>query len=112
MNEVTVKHIDDMHSGEHAGPKKFLDVGKGLGVADVDMRLIKLSPNSPEFPKEETDGHESVYIVLEGNAVLHTPEGTTDLDPSVFVRVGSTVKRTIVPGDIGATILAIAAPRQ
>ena len=112
MNEVTVKHIDDMHSGEHAGPKKFLDLGKGLGVADVDMRLIKMPPNSAEFPKEENDGHESVYVVLEGNAVLHTPEGTTDLDPSVFVRVGSTVKRTIVPGDTGATILAIAASRQ
>jgi hypothetical protein len=107
MNEVTVKHIDDMHAGEHAGPGKYLDLARGLGVSGWDMRLIKMAPNSPEFPTEEGEGHESVYIVLEGDAVLHTPNGTLGLDPNVFVRVGREVKRTIVPGDGGATILAI-----
>ena len=109
MNEVTVKHIDDMHSGEHAGPRKYLDLARGLGVTGVEMRLIKLTPNSAEFPEEESGGRESVYVVLEGDAVLHTADGTTGLDPSVFVRVGPTVQRKIVPGDVGATILAIGA---
>jgi len=59
MDKVTVKHIDEMHSGEHAGPQKILDVAHDLG------------------------------------------------DPSVFVRVGDAVARRIVPGDVGATILAI-----
>jgi hypothetical protein len=107
MNEVTVRYIDEMHSGEHAGPHKFLDLAENLGMAGLDMKLIKMPPNSPEFPDGESGGHEAVYLVLEGDAVLHTPEGTTELNPSVFVRVGPTVRRTIVPGDVGATILAI-----
>jgi hypothetical protein len=112
MNEVTVKHIDEMHSGEHAGPGKYLDVAQDLGVSSWDMKLIKLAPNSSDFPAEENEGRETVYVVLEGDAVLHTPDGTTSLDPSVFVRVGRTVKRTIMPGDVGATILAIGETRH
>jgi hypothetical protein len=106
MDKVTVKHIDEMHSGEHAGPQKILDVGHDLGVEGLGMRILKLAPNDPDFPAPG-DGHEEVYVVLEGDAVLHTPEGTTNLDPSVVVRVGDAVARRIVPGDVGATILAI-----
>jgi hypothetical protein len=106
MNEVTVKHIDEMHSGEHAGPRKVLDLARDLGFDGVDMRLLKLAPNDPDYPAE-SGNREEVFVVLEGYAVLHTPEGTADLDPSVFVRVGPTVERRIVPGDVGATILAI-----
>lgn len=106
MNEVTVKHIDEMHAGEHAGPRKVMDLARDLGLEGWDMRLMKLAPNDPDGAQAD-DGHEQVYVVLEGYAVLHTPEGTADLDPSVFVRVGPSVKRRIVPGDVGATILAI-----
>jgi hypothetical protein len=109
MREVTVRHIDDMHSGEHGGPKKYLDLSGTLGVSGCDLRIIKMTPNSSDFPKEANAG-DSVYVVLEGDAVLHTGNGTTGLDPSVFVRVGPSVEHTIVPGDVGATILAIGAP--
>ena len=107
MKAVTVKHIDDMHSGELAGPRKYLDLARWLGVSGCEMRLMKMPPNSQEFPTDEGADHEAVYIVLEGDAVLHTPEGTTGLDPNVFVRVGRSVSRTIIPGDTGATILSI-----
>jgi hypothetical protein len=107
MNEVTVRHIDDMHSGEHAGPQKLLDLARELGVSGGDIKLIKMPPNSPEFPAEGALDGEAVYLVLEGDAVLHTPGGSTQLDPSTFVRVAPSVNRTIVPGDVGATILAI-----
>lgn len=106
MNEVTVKHIDEMHSGEHAGPQKMLDIANDLGIRGFGMKILKLAPNSADYPDIE-DGAEEVFVVLEGDAVLHTPDGTTNLDPSVFVRVGPSVKRRIVPGDVGATILAI-----
>lgn len=112
MNEVTLKYLDDMHSGEHAGPQKFLDVAAGLGLDGVDVKIIKLPPNSPDFPHEAAEGREEVYLVLEGDAVLQTADGTAELDPSVVVRVGATVKRTIVPGDVGVTLLAIGATRH
>ena len=107
MNEVTVKHIDDMPAGEHAGPEKLRDLTRELSLEGVEMRLMKLAPNDPEYPGPQ-DGKGEVFVVLQGYAVLHTPDGTADLDPSVVVRVGPTAQRRIVPGDVGATILAIA----
>jgi uncharacterized cupin superfamily protein len=112
MSELTIKHIDDMHSGEHAGPQKFLDLARGLGVSGMDMKLIKLPPNNPDFPAEAASDGEAVYVVLEGDAILHTSGRTTELNPGVFVRVGASVERTIVPGDVGATILAIGSTRH
>ena len=79
---------------------------RDLGVDGLAMRLMKLAPNDTDYPAESDPG-EQVFVVLEGYAVLHTPGGTADLDPSVFVRVGPSVQRRIVPGDVGATILAI-----
>ena len=105
MNEVTVKHIDDMPAGEHAGPERILDLSRDLGLDGMDVRIMKLAPNDPDYPLPQ-EGREQVFVVLQGYAVLHTPEGTADLDPSVLVRVGASVQRRIVPGDVGATILA------
>ena len=106
MNEVTVKHIDDMSAGEHAGPQKIRDISGDLRLDGLEMRVMKLAPNDPDYPGLQ-EGSEQVFVVLQGYAVLHTPDGTADLDPSVVVRVGSSVQRRIVPGDVGATILAI-----
>lgn len=110
MNEVTIKHIEDMFSGEHTGPHRFLDAGKGLGVTACEMKIMRMPPNWTDFPEQDhaEDGEEEVYVVLEGDAVLQTPDGETSLDPSTFVRISPGVRRKIVPGDVGATILAIA----
>jgi hypothetical protein len=112
MNEVTVRHLDDMHAGEHAGPGKFLDVSEDLGLTGVDLKVMKMPANWSEFPEGAGEGMEQVYVVLEGAAALLTPDGSTELYPGVVVRVSPGVARKIIPGDVGATILAIGTSRH
>jgi len=106
MTDVTFKRFDDLES--HSG--QFLYAGKGLGVTAWGMNVLRLPANWNGYPEHDhgADGQEEVYVVLEGSATLHTPDGESwDLVPGTLARVGPRQKRRIAPGSSGVTMLAL-----
>jgi mannose-6-phosphate isomerase-like protein (cupin superfamily) len=105
MADVTVKRIEDLEG--HEG--RFLYAGKALGVRAWGMNVLKLEPNWSGYPEHDhaKDGQEEVYVVLEGEAVLEAGGDRWTLRPGSMARVGPAVKRKIVPGAAGATVLAL-----
>ncbi|HJS69592.1 MAG TPA: cupin domain-containing protein [Gaiellaceae bacterium] len=104
MPDVTVKTLDELES--YAG--QFLYAGRGLGVTAWGMNVLRLPAGWTDFPHHdhEDTGQEEVYVVLEGDAVLHADGESWELERGTLVRVGAAQKRRIVPGDGGVTILA------
>jgi mannose-6-phosphate isomerase-like protein (cupin superfamily) len=111
MSDVTVKRLDDLdgYQPSPGAPKQFLYAGKGLGVASWGMNVLNLPANYKDYPEHDhrKDGQEEVYVVLKGNAALEADGRMWSLEPGVLVRVGSAVKRKILPGSEGVTILAL-----
>lgn len=105
MADVTVKTLDELDSYQG----QFLYAGKGLGVTAWGMNVEKLPPGWADYPEHDhaEDGQEEVYVVLEGSATLHADDETWELAPGTLARVGPEQTRRIVPGDEGATILAL-----
>ncbi len=105
MADVTVKSLDELES--YAG--QFLYAGKGLGVTAWGMNVERLPPNWAEYPEHDhaEEGQEEVYVVLKGSATLNAGGESWELEPGTLARVGAGQKRRIVPGDEGATLLAI-----
>jgi mannose-6-phosphate isomerase-like protein (cupin superfamily) len=112
MSDVTVKKVGEI--GYYQGPGeipgiKFRHAAKDLGVTAWGMNVLELGPNVLGYPEHDhaKDGQEEVYAVLEGSATLHSGDRTWPLEKGAMVRVDPSVKRKIVPGATGATILAI-----
>lgn len=107
MSDVTFKRFDELDS--YKGQGQFNLAAKSLGVKSWGMNLLKLPPNYADYPDHDHlgDGQEEVYIVLEGDARLVAGTESWNLSPGTMVRVGPAVKRKIVPGASGATILAL-----
>ena len=107
MSDVTIKRYDEFDSYESQG--QFVFAGKGLGVKAWGMNLINLPPNYAEYPDHDhvEDGQEEVYVVLKGDARLVAGKESWNLAPGTMARVGPAVKRKIVPGASGATVLAL-----
>jgi mannose-6-phosphate isomerase-like protein (cupin superfamily) len=105
MADVTVKTIDELD--DYAG--QFLYAGKGLGVTAWGMNVERLPPGWADFPDHDhaENGQEEVYVVLEGDAVLHADGKTWPLECGTLARVGPNQKRKIVPGEKGVTLLAL-----
>jgi mannose-6-phosphate isomerase-like protein (cupin superfamily) len=105
MADVTVKRIDEFE--DYGG--QFFYAAKGLGVTAWGMNVEKLPAGWAEYPNHDhaEQGQEEVYVVLEGSATLTAGDETWELTPGTLARVGPEQKRQIVPGDQGATILAI-----
>jgi len=103
--DVSIKRFDDLES--YAG--RFLYAGRGVGVQSWGMNVLRLPANWADYPDHDhaKDGQEEVYLVLEGDAVLHAGEETWTLEPGMLARVGAEQKRRLVPGSRGATILAL-----
>lgn len=112
MADVTVKQLDDFDSFHG----QFLYAGAGLGVTGWKMNVIKAPPNWqgwPEHSHGEDDVQEEVYALIDGSATLEADGETWELVPGTLARVGPNQKRKLVPGDQGATVLAIGgAPGQ
>ena len=109
--DITVKRIEELdgHQGKPGSPKHFLFAGRGLGVKSWGMNVLHLPPNHRDYPEHDHigDGQEEVYIVLKGKVTLKADGEDVTLEPGVLARVGPGVKRKLVPGEEGATILAI-----
>lgn len=114
MSDVTVKHVGDIgyHQGPHAIPGiRFRLAAKELGVTAWGMNVIELEPSNAAYPEHDhvKDGQEEVYVVLDGSATLHANGQTWLLESGMIVRVGPSVKRRLLAGARGLTVLALGA---
>ena len=107
MDNVIVKKLDELES--YQGQGQFRYAGKTLGVKAWGMNVLKLPPQWPDYPvhDHETDEHEEVYVVLDGDATLEADGRKWPLERGTMVRVGPGCKRRIVPGGGGVTVLAL-----
>jgi uncharacterized cupin superfamily protein len=105
MPDVQVKKPDELES--YAG--RFLYAGRGLGVQSFGMNLLRLPANWGDYPLHDhaKDGQEEVYFVVDGSVVLETGEGSFELGPGTFARVGPDVRRKLVPGEDGVTLISL-----
>lgn len=105
MTDVTFKNFDDFDNHEGL----FLYAAKGLGVTSWGMNVERLPANWDGYPEHDhtEDGQEEVYVVLEGSATLKADGHEWELKPGTMARVGAEQKRTVLPGDAGATLLVI-----
>lgn len=112
MENVTIKHIDDLsyYTGEYAIPGiKFRYAAKELGVSAWGMNVLELEPNCTKYPEHDhvNDGQEEVYVVLKGSAILKAGDVHTELTTGMMVRVAPEQKRAFFAGVDGVTLLAI-----
>ena len=107
MADVTVKRLEELES--YKGQGQFLYAGKSLGVTAWGMNVLKLPPDRQDYPEHDhgDDGHEEVYVVLQGHATLLADGARWQLEPGTMARVGPAQKRTIGPGADGVTLLAL-----
>lgn len=107
MPNITIKGIDELDSYENGGRFRF--AGKSLGVTAWGMNVLNFPPNWKDYPNHDhlEDEQEEVYLVLEGSAVIEAQGKEFPIDKHKFAHVPKDVKRKIVPGKDGVTILAI-----
>jgi mannose-6-phosphate isomerase-like protein (cupin superfamily) len=111
MADVTVKSFEelDRYKGEVQKGQAFLYAAKSLGVSAWGMNVLRLPADWSGHPDHDhaKDGQEEVYVVLEGSATLKAGDQSWSLKPGTLARVGPGQKRKIIPGEKGATILAL-----
>jgi uncharacterized cupin superfamily protein len=107
MGDVTVKHIDELESYEDKG--RFLFARRGLGVTSFGVNVQRWPAGYADYPDHDhtKDGQEEVYFVVEGSVTLETSDGPFELGPGTFARVGPSVRRKLVPGDEGVTLISL-----
>jgi uncharacterized cupin superfamily protein len=113
MTELIVKSIEDIaaYAGPHAIPGiRFRTAGPALGISAWGMSVIEMDPGSTGYPEHDhgDDGHEEVYVVLRGSAVLVT-DGSVErtVREGELVAVPGGTARKVVTRESGATLLAI-----
>ena len=112
MEQVTVTRIEDIaaYAGEHEIPGiRFKPARQALGVSSWGMNVLELDAHCEGYPEHDhaSDGHEEVYVVLHGEAVLVAGGVEHALREGAMVRVAGEVRRKIVTGAHGVTILAL-----
>jgi quercetin dioxygenase-like cupin family protein len=112
MDAITVKRIEQFaaYSGPHAIPGiRFRAVREALGISSWGMNVLEFDPNCTGYPEHDhaSDGHEEVYVVLQGSIVLQTDGAERTLSQGELVRVAPHVSRKFVTRQQGATLLAL-----
>ena len=112
MEQVTVTHIEGIaaYAGEHEIPGiRFKPARQALGVSSWGMNVLELDAHCEGYPEHDhaSDGHEEVYVVLHGEAVLVAGGVEHALREGAMVRVAGEVRRKIVTRAQGVTILAL-----
>lgn len=102
----TVKKIDDMEA-IYLGA--FKRARAELGVESFGIQIIDMPPNFGDYPEHDhaEDGQEEVYLALRGGGELEVEGERCPLDPDHMVRVGSGIKRKVLPGAEGIRLLII-----
>lgn len=102
-----VKRLGDM---ERAFGGALARVRAELGITAFGVQVVDLPPSSGDLAPEHDhrdDGQEELYLLLAGSAHVVVPDGTVELDPETFVRLGPSVRRRIRTGAEGARVLMI-----
>lgn len=112
MDDISVKAIDEIaaYDGPHAIPGiRFRFAGQALAVSSWGMNVIELDPHTSGYPEHDhgNDGHEEVYFVLRGQAVLVADDVEQPVREGQFVAVPPRVSRKFITRDHGATLLAL-----
>ncbi|MBL9027225.1 MAG: cupin domain-containing protein [Myxococcales bacterium] len=111
MADITVKTIEQIeaYAGEHAIVGiRFRPARQALGVSSWGMNVLEIDPGCTGYPEHDhaSDGHEEVYVVLRGAAVLVAGDEQRSLGQGDLVRVGPSTKRKFVT-ETGVTLLAL-----
>lgn len=114
MSGVTVRNVEEIASyeGEHAiAGIKFRYAARELGITAWGMNVVEMAPRCQDYPEHDhtESGQEEVYVILRGSGTLHAEGDSHALAPGSLVRVGPDVKRKIISGPDGCTVLAIGA---
>ena len=111
MPDITVKYLDEMerYTGSFEHGQQFFFAGKSLGLSKLGMNAIRMPPNWEHYPEHDhaADNEEELYIPLEGSGTLHAEGQTYPIKRGVLIRVGAAIKRKIVPGPEGMTLLML-----
>jgi len=108
MADYTAKRIGDMEAAYGGG---FVKVRAELGVTSFGVQVIRLPPNSPDYPEHDhaADGQEEVYLAIAGSGWLDIEGERVDLDRDVLVRVGAPARRKLHAGPDGLSALVLGA---
>ncbi|MGA2320542.1 MAG: hypothetical protein ABSG95_07335 [Solirubrobacteraceae bacterium] len=106
MADYTAKRISDMEAGFGGG---LVKVRAELGVSAFGMQVIRLPPNSNDYPEHDhsEERQEEVYVALAGSGWIDIEGERVDLDKDVLIRVGANTKRKIHSGPEGLEVLAV-----
>ena len=112
MNDIRIKHLDDIaaYEGPHAIEGiRFRPVRQALGVSAWGMNLLEIAPGCDGHPEHDHrgDGHEEVYLVLRGRAVLRIDGEEHALSQGQLAFVPGNKRRQLVTRDEAATVLAL-----
>lgn len=102
-----VKRLGDM---QRAFGGALARVRAELGITAFGVQVVDLPPSSGDLAPEHDhrhDGQEELYLLLAGSAHVVVPDGTVELGPETFVRLGPSVRRRIRSGPEGARVLMI-----
>lgn len=112
MADITLTSIEEVEP--YGGPNaiegiRFRALRQALGVTSWGMNVLELSPNCENHPEHshQSDGHEEVYVVLEGSAVLKSGSDEYTLNRWQMAFVPGERTRKLIAGSEGATILAL-----
>ncbi len=114
MDDLTIKRLEDIapYAGPHELPGiRFRPARAALGVTAWGMNVLEIDAGCTAYPEHDhlADGQEEVYFVVRGSAVLVAGEREEQLATGTFARVPAHVKRKLLPGPEGVTVLAIGA---
>jgi mannose-6-phosphate isomerase-like protein (cupin superfamily) len=102
-----VKRLADM---QRAFGGALARVRAELGITAFGVQVVDLPPRSGDLSPEHDhrhDGQEELYLLLSGSARVVVPDGSVELDPETFVRLGPLVRRRLRSGPEGARVLMI-----
>jgi uncharacterized cupin superfamily protein len=112
MDDITAKAIDEIaaYAGPHVIPGiRFRPAREALGVTAWGMSVIEMDPGVTRYPEHDhaDDGHEEVYVVLRGAAVLVADGVERAVTEGQLVAVPGRVSRKFVTRDRGVVLLAL-----
>ena len=85
----------------------FFKMRRELGATGLGINTVRLGPDAAGPPHDETqNGHEEVYVVLEGSGWLEIGGERVDLEPGRWVRVDASEHRQLHAGPEGIRMLA------